>query len=502
MPQLLLMLCVFVPIIFGVIILAVKPFGSSYYKPLTAVAAILTFIFVLWVGLSYPTAGFTVSNPHPTFSLAFQLDEMGILFTMLVSLLWIFTSFYAFGYMDHEKNHTRFFGFFIISLGVTMGIGFSANLFTLYMFYEALTFVTYPLVVHKGSPEAMKAGKNYLIYSLFGAGLAFVGMFLLAPALETYFFLPQGQVLLGRVSNSYLLKAFMLLFIGFGVKAAIFPLHAWLLGAMVAPTPVSALLHAVAVVKSGIFALTRVTYYIFGYNVVKEIGVTQYLSILIAIMIVFGSLLAVGEKNLKRRLAYSTIAQLGYIMMGLILITENSIRGGLLHIVNHAFIKITLFFCIGTIIYMTGKTTLGEIEGIGKRMPVTMTCFTISAFSLMGVPPLNGFISKSYLVIGALDANLIMHAIILIGSAFLTAAYLLPIMIAAFLKKEKVEAAAETVPSEDGDSVEKKIDNHVSLDPPKVMLIPIVVLTIMNFVLGLFPNIILNTINSILVNIM
>ncbi|SET65516.1 multisubunit sodium/proton antiporter, MrpD subunit [Natronincola peptidivorans] len=499
MPQLLLMLIIFMPIVCGVGILTLRPFGSSYFKPITAGATILTFMMVLYLGLMYPTAAITLSNLHPTFSLALQLDNMGILFTSLVSLLWVFTTFYTFGYMDHEKNHTRFYGFFIIALGVTLGIGFSANLFTLYMFYEALTFVTYPLVVHKGSKEALTAGKKYLIFSLFGAGLALTGMILLAPVLDNYFFAAQGKVLLGAVGNGYLLMVFLMMFIGFGVKAAIFPLHSWLLGAMIAPTPVSALLHAVAVVKSGIFALTRVTYYIFGYNVVKEINIIPYLSILIGVMIIVGSLLAVGEKNLKRRLAYSTIAQLGYIMMGLILLTENSIRGGLIHIVNHAFIKITLFFCIGTIIFMTGKTSLKEINGIGKRMPITMGCFTVSAFSLMGIPPLNGFISKSHLVIGALDANMILHAVLFIGGAFLTASYLLPIVIAAFLKQPEPEELKSAV---DGESIPEAGDDTSSLEPPKVMLVPIVTLTVCSFILGLFPGVVLNLINQIITTIL
>lgn len=484
MPSILLALTMLVPIICGLEILFLGSFKEKGYRPIIIGGSVTTFLLVLIVGILYPGAGITISSPHPMVSFAFKLDEMGVLFTLLVSLLWIFTSFYAFGYMEGTDHARRFYGFFIIALGVTLGIGFSANLVTLYMFYEILTFVTYPLVIHTGTPEAVRAGKMYLIYSLFGAGLAFTAMFLLSPALETYSFIPHGQVILGLVSNGYLQKVFILMFIGFGVKAAIFPLHAWLLGAMAAPTPVSALLHAVAVVKSGIFALTRVIFYIFGYEIVKQINVIYYLGILIAIMIVAGSLLAIGEKNLKRRLAYSTIAQLGYIMMGLILLTENSIRGGLLHIVNHAFIKITLFFCIGTIIHMTGKTTLAEIEGLGRRMPITMTCFTVSAFSLMGIPPLNGFISKSHLVIGALDGNFIIYAVILIGGSFLTAAYLLPIMITGLLKK----------PSE--------ITNEQdSLDPPKVMLVPMVILTVINFILGIFPNIILGMINGIVASI-
>ena len=453
------------------------------------------------VGILYPGVNFTISSPHPMVSFAFKLDEMGLIFTILVSMLWIFTSFYAFGYMEGTKHARRFYGFFIIALGVTVGIGLSANLITLYMFYEILTFVTYPLVIHEGSPEAMRAGRNYLIYSLFGAGLGFVGMFLLSPALNSFSFLPQGQIILGLVSNGYLQKIFILMFIGFGVKAAIFPLHAWLLGAMVAPTPVSALLHAVAVVKAGIFALIRIAFYIFGHEVVASLNVTKYLGILITIMIILGSLLAIGEKNLKRRLAYSTIAQLGYIMMGLVIFTENSIRGGLLHIINHAFIKISLFFCIGTIIHMTGKTSLSEIEGIGRRMPITMGCFTVATFSLMGIPPLNGFVSKSHLVIGALDGQFITYAVVLIGGSFLTAVYLLPIMISSLLKEEQIDNLAVAGSRGASSNFESDLEQRKNLDPPKSMLIPMILLTIMNFILGIFPNLFLNLINNVILSI-
>jgi multicomponent Na+:H+ antiporter subunit D len=264
------------------------------------------------------------------------------------------------------------------------------------------------------------------------------------------------------------------MFLGFGVKAAVVPFHAWLPGAMVAPTPVSSLLHAVAVVKSGIFAIIRVTYFVFGAEIIRATHDHIYLSILIVITILLGSLLALNQENLKKRLAYSTISQLGYVLLGVILLNENALMGAMLHLLNHAVIKITLFFCVGAIYFTTGKKNISDIKGMGKRMPITMWCFSIAAISLVGIPPTNGSVSKWYLALGGLNANKILFVVILLVSAFLTAAYLLPIIITAFF------------PGEESAEYQEKTE------PPLKMLIPIVMLTGIVVILGVFPNFILN----------
>ncbi|QEK13420.1 monovalent cation/H+ antiporter subunit D family protein [Crassaminicella thermophila] len=420
---------------------------------------------------------------NPFIDIYFRIDKLGILFALLASILWIFTTFYSLVYMDHEGNQERFFTFFILTLGVTIGIAFSGNLFTLYIFYELLTLATFPLVIHAGSKEALYSGRKYLIYSFGGATLALLGMILLFSMSNNLSFVEHGVLGISHIDNPNLLRiVYMVMFLGFGVKAAIVPFHSWLPAAMVAPTPVSSLLHAVAVVKSGIFALVRVCYFIFGSEVIKQINGNEYISILVFLTILLGSLLALHQDNLKKRLAYSTVSQLGYIVLGIILLNEDALVGGLLHLVNHAVIKITLFFCVGAIYFMTHKKNIDEIKGIGKQMPVTMWCFGIASISLIGIPPANGFVSKWYLALGGLSENKIIFPIILLVSAFLTAGYLLPIVVTAFFHKE-----------------EKK--DFKNLDPPPKMLIPIVLLTGIVIFLGLFPNVILHYIQSIVRNI-
>lgn len=415
----------------------------------------------------------------------FKIDKLSVLFSMLASILWIFTTFYAIEYMKHEGREKGFFIFFIFTLGITVGIAFSGNLFTLYIFYELLTLATFPLVIHSSTKEALESGKKYLIYSFGGAALILLGMILLFSINSNMDFVAQGVLgITARENPDLLAIIYAVMFLGFGVKAAIVPFHSWLPGAMVAPTPVSSLLHAVAVVKSGIFAIVRVSYFIFGAEIIKETQDNIYLSVLIVITILLGSLLALNQENLKKRLAYSTISQLGYILLGIILLNENALIGGLLHLVNHAVIKITLFFCAGAIYYMTGKKNISEIRGIGKQMPVTMWCFAIASISLIGIPPTNGSVSKWYLALGGLNANKILFVVILLVSAFLTAAYLLPIVITAFFSGWGQKGQQEII------------------DPPPFMKVPIVLLTGITILLGLFPNLVLNFIEEIVRQVM
>ncbi|MDF2840760.1 MAG: monovalent cation/H+ antiporter subunit family protein, partial [Clostridia bacterium] len=414
----------------------------------------------------------------------FKVDKLGTLFSMLVSLLWICTAFYSFEYMKHEGKEKSFFTFFTATLGVTLGIAFAGNLFTMYLFYEFLTLVTFPLVIHSGTDEAMKVGRKYLKYSFFGAALVLAGIVLLYLTGSDFNFTDYG--VLNNIdvrAHGFLIFTYMLFFIGFGVKAAVVPLHSWLPAAMVAPTPVSSLLHAVAVVKAGIFAITRVTYYIFGAQVIKLVDSIYFVGPLVVLTILMGSILAYHQDNLKKRLAYSTISQLGYIILGLVLLNRDSLTGSLMHLINHAVIKITLFFSVGAVMYMTGKKTIHEIKGIGKEMPITMGCFSIAAISLIGIPPTNGFVSKWYLALGGLHENRAIFVIILLTSALLTAAYLIPIIITAFFPGE------DYVPS----------GKHK--DPPATMLVPIIILTAAVVLLGLFPNFVLHFIEEIAVEV-
>lgn len=438
----------------------------------------LNLIFIITLLAINQSMDFHIIKINNLLDIYFKIDRLGILFVLLASILWIFTALYSFAYMPHEGKEKRFFSYFMLTLGVTVGIAFAGNLFTMYIFYEYLTLATFPLVIHSGSNEALRVGKKYLIYSFGGATLALLGIILIFTLTNSVAFMEFGILQGISLDNKNLLLAiYMIMFIGFGVKAALVPFHSWLPAAMVAPTPVSSLLHAVAVVKSGIFALIRVSYYIFGSGVLYKIGGNYYISILVVLTILMGSLLALHQDNLKKRLAYSTVSQLGYILLGIVLLNGKALTGGLLHLINHAVIKITLFFCVGAIFYMTGKKYIHEIKGIGKEMPITMGCFTIASVSLIGIPPTNGFVSKWYLALGGLDENKVLFVVILLLSALLTTGYLLPIVITAFFPGHH-------------EKIEKK-------EPPLPMLIPIVILTGIVVALGLFPNIVLNFIEVI-----
>lgn len=450
----------------------------------TASVVILNFLLVLTMLGSLTLPEYRLININQILDIYFKVDKLGILFGMLVSLLWVCTAFYSFEYMKHEGREKSFLTFFMATLGVTLGITFSGNLFTMYLFYEFLTLVTFPLVIHNGSGEAMQVGRKYLAYSFFGAALVLAGIALLYLTGSDFSFTGHGVLNTANAGhNDLLMYTYILFFIGFGVKAAVVPLHSWLPAAMVAPTPVSSLLHAVAVVKAGVFALTRVTYYIFGVQVLRANKSIYFAGVLVALTILLGSILAFHQENLKKRLAYSTISQLGYIILGLILLNRDSLTGSLMHLINHALIKITLFFCVGAVMYMTGKKTIHEIKGIGKEMPVTMWCFSIASVSLIGIPPTNGFVSKWYLALGGLHENRAIFVVILLTSAIFTAAYLIPIIIVAFF------------PGEDNKQpVTQK-------DPPAKMLIPIVFLTALVVLLGLFPNLVLDFIKEIAVEV-
>jgi len=452
----------------------------SYEKrnKIVIITTILNFFLVLYIVLFKDNVFYHMIKINEFLDLYLHPDSIGKIFAILVSSLWVFTTFYSIDYMGISKNLNKFFMFFLITEGVTLGIAFSGNLITLYLFYELLTLSTFPLVIEQGSEKALSAGKKYLIYSFFGATMVLFGIILLYSQTQNLSFTPGGVVgsLVFGSKNLYLM-VYILLFLGFGVKAALVPFHSWLPSAMIAPTPVSALLHAVAVVKSGIFALGRMTYYILGWRVIEFTEGNKYTLILVLLTILMGSFLAIHQENLKRRLAYSTISQLGYIMLALVIFENSSYVGGMLHMLFHGTVKITLFFCVGAIMHYENKTELHEIAGIGKRMPKTMISFSIASICLIGIPPTNGFVSKWFLAIGGLDQGNYFIPIILLLSAFFTAAYLIPIISTAFFKgnpSKEVEVS----------------------EPNNFMLIPIIILAAINVILGFFPNALIDTIQT------
>ena len=365
----------------------------------------------------------------PGLSLAFEVEPLGMVFALVASGLWIVTSLFAIGYMrgHHEENQTRFFVCFAFAIAGALGVAFAANVFTLFVFYEAITLSTYPLVTHHGTEKAKQAGRIYLGI-LMGTSIAF---FLLALVWTYYLtgtteFRP-GGILTGKADSTTLMLLLGLYAFGTG-KAALMPFHRWLPAAMVAPTPVSALLHAVAVVKAGVFTVMKILVYIFGIDLLAETGASIWLTWVAAFTLMSASIVALTRDNLKARLAYSTISQLSYIVLGAALAHSWGVIGGSLHIVMHAMGKITLFFCAGAIYVIAHKTEISQMDGLGRRMPWTFGAFLVGSLSVIGVPPLGGSWSKWYLVLGAAEAGHQIMIAVLMASSLLSIGYLMPVV--------------------------------------------------------------------------
>jgi len=402
----------------------------------TFVAAAVKFLIVISMVptiLKGTEIVYTVAEFLPGAAIKFRVDALGMLFAIVSSSLWIITSAYSIGYMRglNEHSQTRYYCFFALALSATIGVAFSANLLTLYLFYEMLSFATYPLVTHHQDGEARSSGRKYLLY-IVGTSIAFVlpAMLISYNLAGTLEFAKQG-FLAGTGSKTLITLLLVLLIFGFA-KVALMPLHSWLPAAMVAPTPVSALLHAVAVVKVGAFSVLRVVTGVFGTDFLLSLHLGTVICYIAAFTILVASLIALSQDELKRRLAFSTIGQLSYIVLGVALLSPKGMIGGMTHIAMHAFGKITLFFCAGAIFVATGKKNISQMVGIGKRMPVTMIAFFIGSLSVIGLPPCGGFISKWYLVLGTLEADQTAMLIVLLVSSLLNAAYFLPIVYRAF----------------------------------------------------------------------
>lgn len=365
----------------------------------------------------------------PELELVLRAGPLALFFVTLSAVLWLVTTVYAIGYLEGSPNRSRFFGFFSLCVTATVGVALSGNLITFLLFYELLTLSTYPLIVHRGTEAARRAGQTYLTYTLFGGALLLIGTVWLYTLTGTLEFTPKGFVsTLAEVHHPALIIIFILLIAGLGVKAALVPLHGWLPQAMVAPAPVSALLHAVAVVKAGAFGIVRVVYDVFGVEFAAELGVTAPLAWLAATTIIYASLRALFQDDLKRRLAYSTVSQVSYITLGVAIAGPIATIGGVVHLVHQGLMKITLFFCAGNLAETLGIHKISEMNGVGRRMPWSMAAFTVGAFGMIGAPPIAGFISKWYLGLGALEVGQDWVILVLAGSSLLNAAYFLPIL--------------------------------------------------------------------------
>ncbi|MEE2997797.1 MAG: monovalent cation/H+ antiporter subunit D family protein [Pseudomonadota bacterium] len=447
-------LAMLLPLI-GTILIWMSGSRPNQREVVTVVTAILTFLCVLQV-LPSVLAGenptLVVTEIVPGLPFAFVVEPLGMMFAMIASFLWIITSFYAIGYMrgHNEPNQTRFYMCFAIAISSAIAVAFAGNMFTLFVAYEVLTLSTYPLVAHNQNEEAKRAGRTYLgILLSTSVGLLLVAILWTWFAAGTLDF-TKGGILKGKIDDGLVIVMLFLYMYGIG-KAALMPIHRWLPAAMVAPTPVSALLHAVAVVKAGVFTVLKVIIYIFGADFLTETGASVWLMYVAGGTVLLASLVALTKDNLKARLAYSTVSQLSYVVLAGALATSLSLVGGAMHIAMHAFGKITLFFCAGAIMVATHKTEISQMRGLGWRMPFTFSAFLIGALSVIGLPPLGGSWSKWYIALGAADAEQLIFIAVLMVSSLLNIAYLIPVFARGFFgPREEEEAQMADHQSEHG----------------------------------------------------
>lgn len=430
---------------------------------------------VAWVFAGYLRGEEYVFSFNLALDLTFALrvDQLGLLFATLSSVLWLVTTLYAIGYLEGGGHRRRFFAFFSFCVTASTGIALSGNVVTFFIFYEFLTLSTYPLVVHRGTDKAVEAGRTYLWYTIGGGTVLFlgvVGLFVVAGPI--YF--GQTEIIAGLTSTipTQLTILFFIMLTGLAVKAAIFPLHGWLPVSMVAPAPVSALLHAVAVVKAGAFGIVRLVYDVYGIGVADQMNLLTPLAVFAAFTIVYGSVRALFQDDFKKRLAFSTVSQLSYIALGVAIPGVLSTTGAIVHLVHQGIMKITMFFAAGNVAETYGYSKISQLNGIGRRMPLTMGAFTIAVFGMIGLPPIAGFVSKWYLGLGAVDAGSYWVVLVLLASSALNAAYFLPIVYRAWF----CEMDDETV-----------LPKYVGrLETKPLLLIPVVVTGLFSLAAGVF----------------
>ncbi len=416
----------------GLVIFLLREESHSLRTLLNLFGAIIKLLLVgllIW-GVYHAEVIETRWTLAPGLDLVLHADALSVLFVTLSTLLWLLTTIYAIGYLENAPHRSRFFGFFSLCVTATVGLALAGNLFTFVIFYEMLTLATYPLVAHKGSPEALRGARIYLAYTLSGGILLLIGTIWLRNIAGPLEFAQGG--ILGSIEGLdpvVLGIIFLMLITGLGVKAALVPLHGWLPQAMVAPAPVSALLHAVAVVKAGAFGIVRVVYDVYGIEFAASLGLLAPLAVAAGFTIVYGSLKALSQDHLKKRLAYSTVSQVSYIALGAAILGPLATIGGVVHLVHQGLMKITLFFAAGNYAETLGIHKVSEMNGVGRRMPGTTLAFTIGALGMIGLPPVAGFISKWYLGLGAVEAGIAAWILpVLIASSLLNAAYFLPIL--------------------------------------------------------------------------
>jgi len=439
-------------------------------------AGVLKFLIVVSMApvvLAGGVIDVTLVTLLPGVSIRLRADALGLLFATTASCLWILATIYSIGYMRSLNEHaqTRFYTCFALALSATMGVAFAGNLFTLFLFYEILSLSTYPLVMHKETKESWEGGKMYVIYLVGASKSFFLAAMILTYMLTGTLEFQRGGMFTGVEASSLLLTIIYILFIAGLAKAALMPFHSWLPAAMVAPTPVSALLHAVAVVKVGVFSIVRVILDVFGVDLMQQLYLGIGTAIVASITLLWASTYALAQDNLKIRLAYSTVSQLSYVILGMALLTPAAMAGGMIHVANHAFSKITLFFCAGAIYVAAHKTLVSELSGLAKKMPYTMAAFTIGSLSMIGVPLFAGFVSKWNIALGAIEAQQLIFVGVLLLSTVLNASYFVPIVYKAYF---------ETAPATNE-------NDHIQ-EAPAAMVVPIMITAAGTIALGIYPD--------------
>lgn len=472
----LLLSTIFLPFLVAVLIALIGERKDYLRNGLLMAISSYNFVIVLYYSepiLSGQLAPYVLADLD-FFQLAFHVDALSLLMGSVITFLWIFTSSFSIGYMAGEHSLPRYFTSLTVCLGATMGIIFSANLMSFFIFYEMLTIAVYPLVIHEETEEALRAGVVYLVYLLSGGTLLFFAIIL------TYFltggnltFAVGGIPQLAQQKPMILYFLFFLFVTGLGVKGALVPLHIWLPRAMIAPTPVSALLHAVAVVNVGLYGFIRMIYNVFGPTLFERLNMDTYLAIPASITIVLAAMAALRVNKIKKLLAYSTINQLSYVILGASSLHTMALMGALIHVVYHSVMKITLFYSAGTIMKRTGKTHIQQMSGLAKIMPVTCAAFTVGALGISGLPPIAGWISKWYLIEGFLDIGRPWHASIFIVSTIIEIGFLSPPILYAYFGGKH-------------DHHEQSQAGSFKREAPLDMLIPLAVVAILSITFGLF----------------
>lgn len=495
MNPLFLLVPITLPLLGGLVML-VRPIKKTMPRRIWCEAVACATSVCVWISLLFVRRDpVTVYSFIRGFAVNFRVDGMAALFALMISVMWPLVLLYAFEYMHGDEGRNQFFAFFIMTYGVTLGVCFSSDMITMYLFFEMLTLVTIPLVSHYGNHESMYAGRLYAAYTIGGASLGFMAVVLTTVYGKAGMFLYGGSID-GTYDDRMLYLAFILAFIGFGAKAAVFPLHNWLPMASVAPTPVTALLHAVAVVNSGVFAVMRITYYVFGEAFLKGTAAQAVCLALAIFSLLFGAAQAIRERHFKRRLAYSTMSNLSYMLLGAMTMTPLGLTAGLAHMLFHGIIKITLFMCAGAFMHKTHKAYIYEVNGVGRKMPVTFGAYTVCALSLTGIPMLCGFVSKWTLLnscmqaaaestaagaSGILTGLLYGGVVALIVAAFLCAIYTLTISVRAFFTTGEKDHYAKSGVREAG----------------ILMLFPILFFTVFNIVFGVYSGPVLAVLTAI-----